>query len=521
MLPPASAAPRREEEEGGAMATAVGFPRDALSALPVPLQQLLFSLLPVDARARCAAVCRGWRDALREACLWRVLDFSPSSGVTCSVTDEAVAGAAAKAAGAGLLSLDVSERRLLNNGPLRQVVTAHAATLRVLRVASTPDVTEAIGNPTRDALLMLAAVAPQLRELHTSVRLSAGEALQLLRGEAPFEAPALRLHALVVLCHIQESVLPLTEALSAPPPEEGAAIDRAASLTCLSLIMAPLEIPGALDAVVDVALARRLRAVTLAHANLSALAAPALVRLLRGPLTQLRIVNRGQALPDAEAAALLAAALRANDTLTHLSLQASDLWADPAVALALLAALTGHGSVRTLSLARNRAPRARDDPAACAALAALVSADAPALTALDVSDPDFGPDEAAPLFDALRVNSHLRRLTCIGNLRDAFVRDVALPALRANTRLEQLLLEERSDDESEEEEEEAPAWDDDYADDHISSADEDEEEEAEAPGWIPFRPPARDEAPWAAVRRETARRRRAAATAAAAGTAAV
>jgi hypothetical protein len=508
---PAGAAP--EEREDGA---ALGFP---LTALPTPLQHRVFASLPVDARARAAAVCRDWRDALREPSLWRVLDLSPSSGVTCAVTDEALAGAAAKAAGAGLTALDVSQRRRLNNGPLRQVVAANAATLRLLRVANTPhDATELIGNPTTEALTQLAVVAPQLRQLHASARVSQPEAAQLLRGEAPFEAlaPVLRLHALVVLGHINGDVRELTAALAAPPSEP-----RAASLTSLSLIMASLHEPAALDAVVDVALARRLRALTLGHANLSPLAAPSLVRLLGGgALTRLRIVNRAVVLLDAEAGALLAGALRANSTLTDLSLDAADLWAHPAAALALLGALTGHASVRTLALPRNSLPgEAPAAPAARAALAALVAADAPALTALDVSRSALSADDAALLFGALARNAHLRSLRCAGHaFRDAFVRDVALPALRANARLTHLVLEDRSDGESESEEEEeeeeeevAPAeWDDDYADDHVSSADE-EEEEVEEDAWAGRRAPARDEAPWAAVRREMARRRRAAA----------
>ena len=45
----------------------------------VPTQICL--LLPVDSRLACAAVCRPWRAALAERCLWTHLDLSPASGV--------------------------------------------------------------------------------------------------------------------------------------------------------------------------------------------------------------------------------------------------------------------------------------------------------------------------------------------------------------------------------------------------------------------------------------------------------
>jgi Ran GTPase-activating protein (RanGAP) involved in mRNA processing and transport len=141
---------------------------------------------------------------------------------------------------------------------------------------------------------------------------------------------------------------------------------------------------------------------------------------------------------DAPAAAVLAAALRANSTLTSLTLNFAGVFHHPAAAAELLGALTGHASVRVLSLRGNYAMAAHQ-AAVGASLGALVAANAPALTELDVSHCRLGDDGLRALFDALPRNSHLRTLDVSGNnMSDAFARDVLLPALRANTSLREL-----------------------------------------------------------------------------------
>jgi hypothetical protein len=70
---------------------------------------------------------------------------------------------------------------------------------------------------------------------------------------------------------------------------------------------------------------------------------------------------------------------------------------------ALLGALTGHASLRMLDLSMNGHddnPHDAEHAAATgAALGALVGANAPALTALDVSVCSLGDDGLRPLFD--------------------------------------------------------------------------------------------------------------------------
>jgi hypothetical protein len=103
----------------------------ALLALPLALVLAVFSLLPVDARARCAAVCRAWHAALLEPSLWRHLDLSAGCGVTRLMTEALLAAAAARAHGS-LRTLDVSGCAGVSAESLLVVVTANAGALREL-----------------------------------------------------------------------------------------------------------------------------------------------------------------------------------------------------------------------------------------------------------------------------------------------------------------------------------------------------------------------------------------------------
>jgi hypothetical protein len=111
-------------------------------------------------------------------------------------------------------------------------------------------------------------------------------------------------------------------------------------------------------------------------------------------------------------------------------------WRDAAAAL--LSALAGHASLRTLSLAMNTLAAA-DGSVAGAALGALVKANAPALTQMDVALCSLGDTGLRSLFQALPANTHLCTLKVSFNGMSAiFARDVLLPAVRANTSLRKL-----------------------------------------------------------------------------------
>jgi Ran GTPase-activating protein (RanGAP) involved in mRNA processing and transport len=220
------------------------------------------------------------------------------------------------------------------------------------------------------------------------------------------------------------------------------------SLTGICFELAPLNVPAALDAVVDAALACRLSFVELHDCGLSPASAPALVRLLRGDtLAELNIDIEFEQLLDAPAATLLANTLRANTSLTSLTLTAIQLWHDAAAAAELVGTLTAHPRLRVLDLSDNQPHAAGMQAAeAGAALAALVLANAPALQTLHIRWCHLGDEGMGPVVEALRHNTHLTKLDCSGNeLSEPFARDVLLPAVRANTSLRELVASEDDD----------------------------------------------------------------------------
>jgi hypothetical protein len=412
----------------------------SLASLPPALVLHIFSLLPVDARARCAAVSRGVRDVLSERSAWARLDLSPSSGVTCAVTDAVLRGAASKAGGV-LAALDVSGCNHVTFDALLAVVAANSGELRELCAGVheqfQPPATTLYSARVEQLLL----AAPLLRsfvanivcveELHGENNV---DARRLLRNEPPFQA--LRVRSLRVDF--------------GPQPDEASLLALAAdvaahaSLAHLELLRAPCDSPAALEAVVDAARACRLVQLSLILCRLTPVCAPALTRLASGDaLTALLIQDWGTQLLDAAGAAALGAALRANATLTSLSLHDVGFWHDAHAAVTLLGALTAHRSLRTLNLSANNVA---DQAAAGAALGALIAADAPALEQLLISDSRLGDAALRPLLEALPANTHLRVLEIRLNdpMSEAFAADVLLPAVRANTSLRTLCASDRT-----------------------------------------------------------------------------
>jgi hypothetical protein len=399
-----------------------------IASLPHALLARVLARLPVDARLRCSEVCRGWRDCLTaERSLWTALDLSPSSGVTHEVTDALLRAAVSKVGG-GLQSLDVCGCFRLSHGALLAVVTANAASLLELRVA---DTFPAGSCEMAEGLLH---AAPRLRQLLVDVLCDAGDATRLLRGEGVFQP--LRVCKLHVLAR---------EAGGAALRALAAALAASLPLQFLSLIGAQLHALDVLDAVVDAVLANRLPELEFFECGLSPASAPALARLLGGgALTSLsfsRVDGDDAQLLDAPAAALLGGALRTNTVLQRLRLSLHLLdYSGAAAAAALLSSLASHPSLRALCLSSSTIPPTHAAACAAAALFALIVANAPALTELDVSCWQLGDAGLRPLMDALPRNTHLRDLYLSGDgMSEAFARDVLLPAVRANTTLTQLL----------------------------------------------------------------------------------
>jgi hypothetical protein len=261
--------------------------------------------------------------------------------------------------------------------------------------------------------------APALRELELNLTRAPLEALRLREG-APLAA--LRVRELF-LCQDH----------GAPPNGNllhvAAAVAAHGSLTNLGVTGVHL-LPPVDAAFVSAALARRLTTVRLWGCGLVPGSAPALARLLGSDaLTTLDIANEHEQLLDEEAAGVVGAALRANSTLTCLRLAKCGLSLDDddGAATALMGALAGHASLRTLRVTSDGG----NQPVAHA-LAPLVAANAPALVELDVSHNDLGDAAMRPLLVALSHNTHLRVLHCKGNaLSDAFVRSSLARAVRA------------------------------------------------------------------------------------------
>jgi hypothetical protein len=412
----------------------------ALMALPPALVLAVFSLLPVDARARCAAVCRAWHAALLEPSLWQHLDLSPTSGVTRPVTDALMEAAAARAGGT-LRTLDISDVAGLPAAALLPVVAANAATLRELRAADTSNLYDRAFNqwPVVDVEALLHA-APLLRVVDATV--DCGDlalACRMLRNEGIFEQ--LRVRCLYLHDgHEDEEGNGNEPAGEADVLALATAMLSHESLAEIILESITLDTAVKLDAVVQAALTHRLRAVWISNAGLTGASLPALVRLCGSSTLMFLCLDGGaEVLPDAPAAVALGNALRAN-RLTTLVLANLGIWRDPAVGTALLGALTGHPSLMMLVVSCMRVPAAHQ-AAAGAALGALVAANSPALHVLDASWSWLGDAGWGPLVDALPGNTHLRRLRGCdreGRLSEAFARDLLLPAVRANTSLRTL-----------------------------------------------------------------------------------
>jgi hypothetical protein len=408
--------------------------RDFVVVLPLVLAQNIFRRLSVDARARCAAVRRGWYVALAERSLWTRLDLTWRGGVgrTRDITDAFLLGAAARAGGM-LEVLDVSEIvRSLKFETLLAVATANAGALRELHATNQYGV-GLQGHEIRALLL----AAPQLRVLDADVVATFADALRVVHNEPPFAV----LRAPHVFLFDQDAAADDVNADALRTLAAG--VQSYAPLTQLRVCQLLLD-AAAVDAVVDAAAAAsNLRELALQFCpGLSHACAPALARLLRGrpSLTKLSLSSCGARLLDGPASALLCDALRENCTLTDLSLQMVAFWSDPVAAAALLGALTAHPSLQSLNLSLNHgAGEAEEAAVAFAALGALVLADAVALKFLSVRSSDLGDAGLAPLIEALPRNTHLEDLDCGCNaITCAFAQQQLLPAVRANRSLWQL-----------------------------------------------------------------------------------
>lgn len=464
-------------------------PPATFASLPRALAVCVFAFLPIDERMRCAEVCPLWRDHVSEPRLWTHLDFArlgdPSHlrGDSEDILDDRVdrtacerksdgilrAAAARAAAAGGLCTLDVS-RLHPTHGALVEVMTAHAATLREVRVGGTrpwrmcAGCVEYADEAEVGALL---AAAPRLEVLSVAVECTTNEgALSLLRAAAepasPLQLPMMHVDVPVFSTPETDTVVLLARAIGSHPHLQQLVLDTGS-----------VRDARALDALAD-ALAEpqsQLRQLNLLSGcgvmRLPDIGALAALLHRRTSLTGLSIQGESDDWPplDPRATALLAAALRANRTLTSVTLSSVKLWRCGGVgAKKLVAALAGHPSLRRLDLSYNDVARVvgsdgdnsddslndsddNENDAFCPAaqtraglaLGALVAINARTFTSLNVSGTPLGNKGMAPLMLAVRGNTHLRELDCcMVRMSSRFAKKSFLPAVAGNVSLRKL-----------------------------------------------------------------------------------
>lgn len=360
-----------------------------LATLPRAVALRILVLVPVDARARASLVCRAWRELTSDCSLWRTLDLSERGFGARGVTAALLRGAAARAGG-GLTALNLTGRDFAKPDARLAVVAQNGASLRELRLTPANELSYAV-------LEQLALAAPRLQLFEAGASVSMSEAILLLRNTAPFGA--LRLNTLTVFGRNGGGHQGI--------PALAAALTGQQALESLRLTFVPLD-TALVDTLVTAAVACRLRSLFFTNCRLTPASVPALSRLIRGgALSEISVFGITQRLLDADSAPQLASAFAASRSLSRVVLHCVDLFHDAAVYTPVLAALTGHPTLRDLYLSGNDVA----DPAAAAAvgaaLGALVAANSPALRELSFGCCFLGDEGVAPVLDALPQNTHL------------------------------------------------------------------------------------------------------------------
>jgi len=383
--------------------------------LPFPpnVVALLFSLLPLDARLLAREVCRGWRLFLEDFSFWQSLDFSAAAAerLTVALTWGLVRAACARAKGT-LHTLKLQGRREVPFAALEELVAENGESLRSLMMPTTLILDAADVGRLRQA-------AP-LCELSCNVQCEGAEAVALMRCE--------------LVCPFFLTVKNLdTEQLQT---------DFASTLATHTGIKGLLLLGGNLaDAVLNLSLAvvaAGVESIGFGHCGLTPMALPALTLLLRSEVLHCFILSNHGVLLTGPDLLAFCDALRSNSSLYHIMLNNGNLWADPADAGMVLAALAARTTPFTLGLDGNRVGETQAQQlAAGTQLAQLITAGG--LEELNLNDCNLGEAGLVPIFETLPRASRLMCLAFGGDeLSPEFARDVLLPAVRANNSLRSL-----------------------------------------------------------------------------------
>jgi len=407
----------------------------------------IFGRLSLDDRVRCLGVSKAWRNRLRSPdarSLWSRLDVSPASGLPRlrSGAMEGLLRVASRVAAlnGGVEILDCTGTQLTPYRLLWYVIPelarSNAGSLRELRVSQ-------VGcNFDLEHALDVLRAAPQLRLLEADLMVNPGEEAQLATLGT---FAAARVRTLSAYPHYQGMLPPAFVAACLRELRDNSAC---ASLHGLYIGFGGFADVTALRSVVDACISHRIASLSLANGTLcdGADALPLLTRLLQaGHLLELCLADVSDRRMDGPPFQLLngepgavgafADALR-QSRIIDLRMRGVQLWAVPANARTVMAALTGHPTLRSLSISFNELSKKKACIAAAGdTLAALLAADAPALLSLRLKNCDLDWRVLGPLFGALAANSHLRALECAqfldGVITAAQAQTKVVPAVRA------------------------------------------------------------------------------------------
>ena len=365
---------------GSDLADASGASHEALAVAVLHVAPVL----PVDARARAACVCRAWRDFLADPALWQVLDLTLAGGVAAArITDAVLRGAVKRAAGRlRVLRLEHTLSVELNE-LLIELILSDGAELQEVNTGVHLGV---------DRLREVLAAAPRLHAFNNAhVGGDCRELLPVMRNEAPF-GPVRVVELEIGLRDASEGDMrALAAAVAAHEPLGG-------------LRLGDADFRSGLGALFDAAAERR--------------------------VTRLEITCQ---FPRVQEAIMLelCAGLCACRALTHLRLSLNRLLGGAnhcPVTILIDAALFALPALAVLDLSWSLL----DDPdAAGLSLGALLAVNPPSLRTLklDVCSPGAG---MIPVLQGLVENTHLRELGWRGNnLSEAFQRERVAPVMAA------------------------------------------------------------------------------------------
>lgn len=418
-------------------ARAAALPENALPPLPLNIVCVIVLRLPPDQRLLLALVSRPWRAVVDDASLWSEINVSPSSGV-CRASDALLRALSAKARSL-MVSLDVSGLLGYQTG-----VVSRRAAFEVLRYNSRSlrHVDVRCGDePLHEWHTLPLGYVAELREAapHASFFVDvscdpSSEVAELFSGATRLGCAS---DQLVVrrLC-----VEPVYGDRDTHWTHEALCISRLSSMLAAThppirevvIYHAPVDVPGALAALAATVQASRISCLRIYQCNLGNSFDDLLPALSGGCLTSFGLfggqVNfRTLSFP---------AALR-TCILTRLFLSDVGLWNDISIGVAVVQAVTNHASLVYANLSRNIAGVQQQQELG-PALAALVAANASALTSLNMSACNLRDGGMTQVVEALRVNTHLTFVRISGNNPGPGFGALLRRCLESNTTLREL-----------------------------------------------------------------------------------